>query len=311
MEIKSLSIGRLTTKNNVFVAPLAGFSDYAFRQVEYELGAGLCFTEMVSAKGLIYNSENTKALLYTGDEYIKAVQLFGSEPEVMAEASARPELEKFDIIDINMGCPVPKVFNNGEGSALMRDPVLVEKLVKACARSGKVVSVKMRLGISEDKFLAKDVAFAAQDGGASFLTIHGRYREGYYSARVDYEKIAEVVSAVKIPVIANGGIFDKSDAETCFKETGAAGIMLARGALSRPWLVSEILSVPVKDKKSVIKRHIDLLLKRYDDKYAAISMRKQMAYYLSGLKDAKKYKIRAFDATTTRELKAIVNELEL
>ena len=157
----------------------------------------------------------------------------------------------------------------------------------------------------------EELAKAAEDNGAKLITVHGRYREDYYSGEIDFDKIAEVVSAVKIPVIANGGIFTKQDADLCMEKTGAAGVMLARGALNRPWLFSEISGRTVKDKKSVIKRHIDLLLQKYPDKYVAINMRKQMALYLAGLKDAKKYKIKAFEATTTKELKAIINELNL
>lgn len=312
MEIKSLSIGRLSTKNNILLAPLAGFTDFAFRQICYEAGAGLCFSEMVSCKGLKYNSENTRSLLKTTDsDYIKAVQLFGSDPEIMAEICKSEDLKKFDIIDINMGCPVPKVFNNGEGCKLMADPVLAGELISAAKESGKEVTVKMRLGIEKGVFLAEKLAVQAEKSGASLITVHGRYRDDYYSGICDFEKIKRVTESVSVPVIANGGIFTKDDADICMEKTGAAGVMLARGALNRPWLFSEISGKTVKDKKSIVKRHIDLLLTEYSDKYVAINMRKQMALYLSGVKDAKKYKIRAFEATTTKELKAIINELNL
>lgn len=312
MKLKSLDIGRLTTKNNVFLAPLAGFSDFALRGICYQLGAGLCYTEMVSAKGLIYNNENTKALLYTTDyDYIKAVQLFGFEPDVMQSACECEALKDFDIVDINMGCPVPKVFNNGEGSALLNTPELAGKIINACAKTNKVITVKMRLGVAHGDFQAVKLAKIAEDNGAKLITVHGRYRDDYYSGEADYDKINQVVKAVKIPVIANGGIFTKEDADICMDKTGAQGVMLARGALNRPWLFSEILSKPIKDKKSIIKRHIDLLLTKYPDEYVAINMRKQMALYLAGLKDAKKYKLKAFEAKTTKELKSIINALNL
>lgn len=312
MEIKSLSIGRLSTKNNVFLAPLAGFTDFAFRQICYELGAGLCFTEMVSAKGLNYNNEKTKDLLRCSPlDYIKAVQLFGCEEDVLEKAAKSDDLKDFDIIDINMGCPVPKVFNNGEGSKLMENPTLAGKLVNAVSKSGKELTVKMRLGIEHEKDLALDLAKAVYENGAKLITVHGRYREDYYSGQPYYDKIAEVVNAVNIPVIANGGVFTKEDADVLMENTGAAGVMLARGALNRPWLFSEILNKPIKDKKSIIKRHIDLLLQVYPDNIVAINMRKQMALYLAGVKDAKKYKLMAFEATSTKQLKQIVNELQL
>ena len=312
MKLKSLDIGRLSIKNNLFLAPLASFSDFAFRSVCYDLGAGLCFTEMVSAKGLVYNNENTKALLYTTNaDYVKACQLFGSEPDILEKACLTDALKDFELIDINMGCPVPKVFNNGEGCKLMENPILAGKLVSAVKKTGKEVSVKMRLGINHDKFLAKDLSEAVEESGAGLISVHARYRDDYYGGMPDYEKVARVVESVKIPVIFNGGIFTKEDADKGINETGAAGVMLARGALMKPWLFSEICGKPVKDKKSVIKRHIDLLLEKYPDKYVAITMRKQMALYLNGLKDAKKYKIRAFNATSAKELKAIINELNL
>ncbi len=312
MKLKSLDIGRLSIKNNLLLAPLAGFTDFSFRSICYGLGAGLCFTEMVSAKGLVYNSENTKALLYTTPaDYIKACQLFGSEPEILERACLSDSLKDFELIDINMGCPVPKVFNNGEGCKLMENPTLAGKLVSAVKSTGKEVTVKMRLGINHDKFLAEDLAKSVEENGAGLISVHARYRDDYYSGEPDYEKVARVVEAVKIPVIFNGGIFSKEDADKGMNYTGASGVMLARGALSKPWLFSEISGHTVKDKKSVIKRHIDLLLEKYPDKYVAINMRKQMALYLSGLKDAKKYKIRAFNATTTKELKSIVNEINL
>ncbi len=312
MKLKSLDIGRLTIKNNLLLAPLAGFSDFAFRSVCLSLGAGLCFSEMVSAKGLTYNNENTKELLKTAPcEDVKAVQLFGSEPEIMEAACNHSALGKFDIVDINMGCPVPKVFNNGEGSALLENPDLTGRIVEACVKSGKVITVKIRLGVKRGENRAVEIAKACQQGGASMITVHGRYREDYYGGEVDYDSIAKVVESVKIPVIANGNIFSKEDAETVMEKTGAAGLMLARGALNKPWLFSEIAGKTVHDKKSVVKRHIDLLLEEYPDEYVAINMRKQMAQYLLGVKDAKKYKARAFQATTTRELKSIIASLQL
>ena len=312
MKIKSVDIGRLSTKNNIFLAPLAGFTDFSLRSICYDLGAGLCFTEMVSAKGLTYNNQNTKELLLTADnEYIKAVQLFGSEPDILRRACESRDLEKFDIIDINMGCPVPKVFNNGEGSKLLDNIPLAQSIVKECVKSGKTITVKMRLGTQRPNFAALDLAKAVEQAGASMVTVHGRYRDDYYRGEIDYEKIAQIKGALKIPVIANGNIFSVKDAELCLDKTGADGVMLARGALSKPWLFSEIQGIPVENKKEVINRHIDLLLTKYSDQRVAVILRKQMALYVLGQRDAKKYKQQAFEATSTKELKQIINNLVL
>ena len=312
MKIKSVDIGRLSTKNNIFLAPLAGFTDFSLRSICYDLGAGLCFTEMVSAKGLTYNNQNTKELLLTADnEYIKAVQLFGSEPDILRRACESRDLEKFDIIDINMGCPVPKVFNNGEGSKLLDNIPLAQSIVKECVKSGKTITVKMRLGTQRPSFAALDLAKAVEQAGASMVTVHGRYRDDYYRGEIDYEKIAQIKGALKIPVIANGNIFSVKDAELCLDKTRADGVMLARGALSKPWLFSEIQGIPVENKKEVINRHIDLLLTKYSDQRVAVILRKQMALYVLGQRDAKKYKQQAFEATSTKELKQIINNLVL
>ena len=312
MKIKSVDIGRLSTKNNIFLAPLAGFTDFSLRSICYDLGAGLCFTEMVSAKGLTYNNQNTKELLFTADnEYIKAVQLFGSEPDILRRACESRDLEKFDIIDINMGCPVPKVFNNGEGSKLLDNIPLAQSIVKECVKSGKTITVKMRLGTQRPSFAALDLAKAVEQAGASMVTVHGRYRDDYYRGEIDYDKIAQIKGALKIPVIANGNIFSVKDAELCLDKTGADGVMLARGALSKPWLFSEIQGIPVENKKEVINRHIDLLLTKYSDQRVAVILRKQMALYVLGQRDAKKLKLKAFEATSTKELKQIINNLVL
>ena len=312
MKIKSVDIGRLSTKNNIFLAPLAGFTDFSLRSICYDLGAGLCFTEKVSAKGLTYNNQNTKELLLTADnEYIKAVQLFGSEPDILRRACESRDLEKFDIIDINMGCPVPKVFNNGEGSKLLDNIPLAQSIVKECVKSGKTITVKMRLGTQRPSFAALDLAKAVEQAGASMVTVHGRYRDDYYRGEIDYDKIAQIKGALKIPVIANGNVFSVKDAELCLDKTGADGVMLARGALSKPWLFSEIQGIPVENKKEVINRHIDLLLTKYSDQRVAVILRKQMALYVLGQRDAKKYKQQAFEATSTKELKQIINNLVL
>ena len=311
MKSKSLQIGRLKTKNNVFVAPLAGFSDFAFRNVCYSLGAGLSFTEMVSAKGILYDNKNTLDLLRTTDaEYIKAAQIFGSDPKIMAEVCKGEALSKFDIIDINMGCPVPKVFNNGEGSALLRDPILCEKIVSACVETGKTVTVKMRLGVSKNEITAVEVAKRVEGAGASLITVHARTREDYYGPNIDYVSVKKVVESVKIPVIFNGSVFSVEDADNALNKTGAAGVMLARGAMTTPWLINELIGGLMPDKKAIIKRHIELESNVYGETFAAIKLRKQMSFYLKNCRGAKALRVRAIAASSVKELYEIIDQAE-
>ena len=311
MQIKSIKIGKVETPNNVFLAPLAGYSDSAMRVICSELGAGVCFTEMVSAKGLKYSSNKTEDLLFTyPDEKIKAVQIFGSEPDIMGWASQSEYLEKFDIIDINMGCPVPKVFNNGEGSALLKNPLLASKIIESVKKSGKAVTVKFRIGLTEGKFVTESFAKMCEDSGADMLTIHGRVREAIYSGDVNYQEIQNAKAKVKIPVIANGGIFSREDAELMIKNTGADGVMVARGAMNNPLLFSEILGVKPKTSfKDLIKKHLTLLTQRYGEERSAVLFRKQMAFYLKGLKDSKRLKEKVFSATHVSEIFEVINSL--
>ncbi len=311
MQIKSIKIGKVETPNNVFLAPLAGYSDSAMRVICSELGAGVCFTEMVSAKGLKYSSGKTEDLLFTyPDEKIKAVQIFGSEPDIMGWASQSEYLEKFDIIDINMGCPVPKVFNNGEGSALLKNPLLASKIIESVKKSGKAVTVKFRIGLTEGKFVTESFAKMCEDSGADMLTIHGRVREAIYSGDVNYQEIQNAKAKVKIPVIANGGIFSREDAELMIKNTGADGVMVARGAMNNPLLFSEILGEKPKTSfKDLIKKHLTLLTQRYGEERSAVLFRKQMAFYLKGLKDSKRLKEKVFSATHVSEIFEVINSL--
>ncbi|MBO4323683.1 MAG: tRNA-dihydrouridine synthase [Clostridia bacterium] len=304
MQAKPLKIGNLTLKNNLLFAPLAGFSDFAMRSICLSFGAGLCFTEMVSAKGLIYNSEATKNLLYTSpDEKIKAAQIFGNEPEIMRKAIELPEMEKFDIIDINFGCPMPKIYNNGEGSALLLKPQLAEKIVSELKKSGKIITAKMRIGVKDGEFVTEDFIKALEQGGADMVTVHGRTRDKIYAGEPNYEEIRKAKLAVNIPVVANGGIFNKDDAEKMIAETGADGIMIARGALHRPEIFANLLgNNPDTDRKTLIKRHIALLKTKFDDKTVAVNFRKQLCYYLKGEVGSAKLKEKIFKTTNTKDL---------
>ncbi len=308
MEIKKIKIGGVETPNNIFFAPLAGFSDSAMRYVCSLAGAGLCFTEMVSCKGLKYTPQASSELLHTYDgEKIKAVQIFGSDDIIMGEIARSEHLEKFDIIDINMGCPVPKIYSNGEGSALLNDLRQASKIIKSVSKSGKPVSVKIRIGVEDGNFITEDFAKMAEDSGASLLTVHGRVRTKYYQGEINYTEIEKAKKAVSIPVIANGGIFSKEDAEKMMSETGADGVMVARGALENPLIFEDILGVSSGyTLKDLISKQIDLLNKRYGVERSAVVFRKQAAYYLKGVDGGKKLKERIFASLDINEVKDIL-----
>lgn len=305
MQLKRIKIGSFETDNNVFLAPLAGFSDFAMRKICSDYGAGLTFTEMVSCKGILYDNENTKILLKKTDgEKISCAQIFGNDPDIMLEAIKRPPLCDFDVIDINFGCPMPKIYQNGEGSALLKNPSLAEKIVAECKKSGKPITCKMRIGLTENSINGLEFATALENGGADMITVHGRTREKIYAGDIHGEEIAKIVAKVKIPVMANGGIFTKEDADKVMTETGADGVMLARGALEKPWLFAEILNNPYSaDKKDLIFRHIDLLKTVYDDRTVAVTFRKQLCLYLKGEKNSAELKQKVLTLNSTDEIK--------
>lgn len=236
MRLREVKIGNLKTVNNVFLAPLAGYTNGVFRTVCEKLGAGLTFTEMVSAKGLCYGSEKTEQLLYVSEDYrgIKAAQIFGNDPEYMRRACESDALAKFDLIDINMGCPVPKIYKNGEGSALMNDLPLVGRIVSECKKSGKLVSVKFRTGLDESRKITAEFARVCAGAGADLICIHGRTRDKMYSGAVDFEEIAAAKRAVDIPVIANGGIFCAADADELWKRRARTGLPWRAGRCTAP-----------------------------------------------------------------------------
>lgn len=275
------------------------------RKICSDYGAGLTFTEMVSCKGILYDNENTKILLKKTDgEKISCAQIFGNDPDIMLEAIKRPPLCDFDVIDINFGCPMPKIYQNGEGSALLKNPSLAEKIVAECKKSGKPITCKMRIGLTENSINGLEFATALENGGADMITVHGRTREKIYAGDIHGEEIAKIVAKVKIPVIANGGIFTKEDADKVMTETGADGVMLARGALEKPWLFAEILNNPYSaDKKDLIFRHIDLLKTVYDDRTVAVTFRKQLCLYLKGEKNSAELKQKVLTLNSTDEIK--------
>ena len=257
MEIRCLRLGGLVLPSNVFMAPLAGYTCYPFRMMAYELGAGLCFTEMTSANALKYQDLANRRLLFTTDqEPVKAVQLLGGIPAVMEQMAASETLKDFAIIDVNMGCPVPNVFKSGEGSALMLDQPRAAAIIRGCKKSGKLVTVKCRTGIQRDHMFAAEFARMCEDAGADLITIHGRSRSMMYDGACCYEEIAQAKAAVSIPVIANGGIFSAEDAGLMMERTGADGVMIARYALENPFIFAELTG------KATSKTILQLLLEQ-------------------------------------------------
>ncbi len=281
----SLKIKNVELKSNVILAPMAGFSDMVFRKMCLDFGAGIACTEMVSSKALHYKNQKTEELCWTLDDEIpKMVQIFGHEPEIMAEAVRNPILEKFDIIDINMGCPARKIISNGDGSALLKDIKLAEEIIKACVKAtGKPITVKFRIGYKKGENIAVEFAKMCERAGASAITVHGRTTEDGYSGIVDYEAIKNVKAAVNIPVFANGDCRSREDYQKIMEITKADGVMIGRTAVGNPEIFSLVLGKDVKPNKLVqIRHHYETLMKYYPEKYVVKSLRAHLAGYLSG-----------------------------
>ncbi|MBE7100136.1 MAG: tRNA-dihydrouridine synthase family protein [Clostridiales bacterium] len=310
MRLTPIRVGEIQLNNNVFLAPLAGYTNYPFRRLCKGYGAGLCYTEMVSAKGLKYGSENTKELLYTDErEGGCAAQIFGSEPEIMRMACENEALAPFPIIDINMGCPVPKIYKNGEGSALLENPKLAEKIVKECVKSGKTITVKFRIGINEDSLVTEEFAKRMEGAGASLITIHGRTKDKIYAGDVNFAEIAKAKNAVKIPVMANGGVFSNEDAERLMKETGADGVMVARAALFDPQIFCALTGTPTESRKEMFEKQMKWTRQVCDERFTTVFMRKMAAFYVKGTRGAAAFKDRLFQAQTPDEILSITREI--
>ena len=307
-------------KNKLFLAPMAGITDLAFRTVCKECGADLVVSEMISSRGMHYKDKKTDALLETTPtEAPLIVQIFGNEPDIMAETAKKLQDRGVKYLDINMGCPAPKIVKNGDGSALMKDELLAGRIAEAVVKATEIpVSVKIRAGWDADRINAVSFAKTMENAGVSAVCVHGRTKEQFYSGTADYTIIRQVKESLRIPVIGNGDVTDGESAKRLYSETGCDSIMIGRGAQGNPYIFQtvkqflngeEVHEITLSQKRTIIMRHIALMQETKPEQFGVPEMRKHFAWYLKGLKNAAKLKVRAFSAKTYQELYEMVSEI--
>ena len=322
-DVKMADIGNVKVRGRFFLAPMAGVTDYAFRKICRELGAAFTVTEMVSAKALVYGDEKTASLLFIPpEEHPSAVQIFGHEPDVMAEAAVRAlELSNADVLDINMGCPVGKIVKSGDGSALMLQPDLAEKILRAVISAVKVpVTVKFRKGFDSGHVNAIEFARMAEAAGVSAITVHGRTRAQMYSGRADWDIIRSVKAAVQIPVAANGDVFSPEDAVHILRYTGADFAAIGRGAFGNPWLFQQANAAfegdlipelpPLNERMDTAVRQIELLAAQRGERSACLEARHQLAWYLHGVPHAAYYRQKLVQVATLEDIYSVVKGIK-